>query len=457
MNYFRAPSAASDESDHSTGSDAGVHFCSKCDVCPMCGAPPSAREDDEYLPVPHVDRVPFSRERVLPAVPFALPFTLFVLEAYLQGGWTSPLALNMAFVIPECNLVTFQRIESVELPSPLSCSRFSQKNENPAYTTGSKIEEFDALKFGLSANVWVKVPSICFPRISFPCIDRCFDMDPWNFDPKVEGRPTRISQVSVEEYRRPSGDVKTTRFLCFFWRHKDLLYNERLEVWGEILVARARPSDVLSITNMGRRETDLAEQVLERILPALRAFQRFEHPRIAPIVFTVPGGTLLIPRVRIFKPSDDDKTRSLTARIYSFNGPSFVYIPTSCATPFPMPVFPQIQTAIQHLALPHTRRVAAHVHHRFPSGQVKHTGFFCLFRRYKKLAQNMDLNVQGEVLIMRTGDDGESVTDMPETEADLADLVAKELAPGLRAFQGDNRCRGMESLVVTVYAPDADL
>ncbi|KAK7048787.1 hypothetical protein R3P38DRAFT_2764698 [Favolaschia claudopus] len=360
----------------------------------------------------------------------------------------------MAFVIPECHLVAFRRDASVELTSPLQCSRYFQKEENPAYTSGSEIEEFDALKFGLAGNVWVKVPSICCPRLSFPCIDRCFDMDPWNFDPKVEGRPTRISQVSVEEYC-PSGHVKTGNFLCVFWRHKDLLYNERLEVWGEILVARARPSDVLSITNMGRWETDLAEQVLERILPALRAFQRFEHHRIDPIVFTVPGGTLLIPRVRIFKPNDDDETRSLTARIYSFDGPSFVYIPTTCATPSPTTVFPRIQAVIEHLAVPPTRHIAAHLHHRLPSGEDKRTGFFCLFRRHTKLPQNLNLDVQGEVVIMRAGDDGESVCDMLEAEADLADLVAKALAPGLRAFQRDNRCRVMETLVV--YAPDADL
>ncbi|KAK6995805.1 hypothetical protein R3P38DRAFT_3223302 [Favolaschia claudopus] len=82
MNHHRAPSSYSDESDNGT-----LYFCSKCDVCPMCGTPPSAREDGEDLPVPHVDPVPFPRERILPTVPFALPFTLFVLEAYMQGGW----------------------------------------------------------------------------------------------------------------------------------------------------------------------------------------------------------------------------------------------------------------------------------------------------------------------------------------------------------------------------------
>ncbi|KAK7046273.1 hypothetical protein R3P38DRAFT_3175556 [Favolaschia claudopus] len=41
----------------------------------------------QALPVPRLDSVTLTRARILPAVPFSLAFTFFVLHAGMQGGW----------------------------------------------------------------------------------------------------------------------------------------------------------------------------------------------------------------------------------------------------------------------------------------------------------------------------------------------------------------------------------
>ncbi|KAJ7668610.1 hypothetical protein DFH06DRAFT_1321854 [Mycena polygramma] len=56
-------------------------YCPQCDPCPTCGAGPRSALSAE-IASPRINH-----ERILPTMPIALPFTLFILEAYIQGGW----------------------------------------------------------------------------------------------------------------------------------------------------------------------------------------------------------------------------------------------------------------------------------------------------------------------------------------------------------------------------------
>ncbi|KAJ7872869.1 hypothetical protein B0H14DRAFT_3438706 [Mycena olivaceomarginata] len=88
----RSPSVSSDDGD-------AQYFCSFCDTCPTCGT------DPDHMPVPHRDQaipLPAVRERILPDIPIALPFTLFILEAYVHGGW-----LHLVIPYALCMLVYF--------------------------------------------------------------------------------------------------------------------------------------------------------------------------------------------------------------------------------------------------------------------------------------------------------------------------------------------------------------
>ncbi|KAF8198259.1 hypothetical protein K438DRAFT_1967001 [Mycena galopus ATCC 62051] len=95
---YRPPSPISDNEEDCT-----------CDIYDACPQPdpratcPACRAWSEHMPVPHYDYddIP-ARERILPTIPFALPFTLFILEAYFQGGW---LHLLVPYTI--CMLVYF--------------------------------------------------------------------------------------------------------------------------------------------------------------------------------------------------------------------------------------------------------------------------------------------------------------------------------------------------------------
>ncbi|KAF8166790.1 hypothetical protein K438DRAFT_1984064 [Mycena galopus ATCC 62051] len=111
---YRPPSPISDNEEDCT--------CDLYDACPQPdprATCPACRAWSEHMPVPHYDydeipargpppyfateeeTDPFS-ERILPTIPFALPFTLFILEAYFQGGW---LHLLVPYTI--CMLVYF--------------------------------------------------------------------------------------------------------------------------------------------------------------------------------------------------------------------------------------------------------------------------------------------------------------------------------------------------------------
>ncbi|KAJ7789976.1 hypothetical protein B0H14DRAFT_2626590 [Mycena olivaceomarginata] len=75
----RSPSVSSDDND-------AQYFCSFCDTCPTCGTDPN------HMPVPHRDQaipLPAVRERILPDIPIALPFTLFILETAASEPNTS--------------------------------------------------------------------------------------------------------------------------------------------------------------------------------------------------------------------------------------------------------------------------------------------------------------------------------------------------------------------------------
>ncbi|KAJ7819315.1 hypothetical protein B0H13DRAFT_2378458 [Mycena leptocephala] len=77
-------------------------FCPHCDPCPTCGAGPrpenSASAPVEAVPAPRTD----DRDRILPAIPFSILFTLFLLEAHVQGGWR-------ALIIPYVSVISCSR------------------------------------------------------------------------------------------------------------------------------------------------------------------------------------------------------------------------------------------------------------------------------------------------------------------------------------------------------------
>ncbi|KAK7046280.1 hypothetical protein R3P38DRAFT_3175563 [Favolaschia claudopus] len=336
-----------------------------------------------------------------------------------------------------------------------------------------EIKQFDAMHYTPHGNIWVQVPTLNTVyddnAFSTPCIDFCFQdliIDPWKTT-TTSWNKYITTPVSI-------GEVVTIKFVCIFLRHEDVPFNERLNIWGDVLLMRTE-ADGYTITDMSQKEADLVEQVMERLLHAVRGVQESRESLIGPIVLNVPGGThslsaseppisaisgadqtiSLHPRVRDFNFENLEAGNSfhlLTARLYSFAGPSFVHVPTTCATTPHLRTFPHVEAILKSSALqPHIHHIDASVHHRLPSGRLEYTEFLCFFKRHKRLPRNPGLNIQGEVLIMRARDDGEMVSDMLEAEADLADLVARALVPGLRAFQKDSR-QVVESL--TVYAPN---
>ncbi|KAJ7799775.1 hypothetical protein B0H14DRAFT_2902359 [Mycena olivaceomarginata] len=71
-------------------------FCPHCEPCPTCGNGPQTGEAASTTPVDPGPAAPVptprasDRERILPAIPISLLFTLFLLEAHMQGGWRHP-------------------------------------------------------------------------------------------------------------------------------------------------------------------------------------------------------------------------------------------------------------------------------------------------------------------------------------------------------------------------------
>ncbi|KAJ7871689.1 hypothetical protein B0H14DRAFT_3439399 [Mycena olivaceomarginata] len=68
-------------------------FCPHCDPCPTCGNGLQPEKPASTAPVDPGPAAPVptprtsNRERILPAIPISLLFTLFLLEAHMQGGW----------------------------------------------------------------------------------------------------------------------------------------------------------------------------------------------------------------------------------------------------------------------------------------------------------------------------------------------------------------------------------
>ncbi|KAJ7780354.1 hypothetical protein B0H14DRAFT_3507680 [Mycena olivaceomarginata] len=68
-------------------------FCPHCEPCPTCGNGPKPEKPASTTPVDPGPAAPVptprasDRERILPAIPISLLFTLFLLEAHMQGGW----------------------------------------------------------------------------------------------------------------------------------------------------------------------------------------------------------------------------------------------------------------------------------------------------------------------------------------------------------------------------------
>ncbi|KAK6995807.1 hypothetical protein R3P38DRAFT_3223306 [Favolaschia claudopus] len=342
---------------------------------------------------------------------------------------------------------------------------------------GIALKEVVALHYGLSETIRVQIPTAVVQRtgVCYPCADSCFgylQIDPWEglHTPSARSVPIRDTRVSVYEVF-PSGEIKTKMFMCVFFRHEDLPFNERLNIGGGILVLRTEP-DGFMIANMSEAEYDLADRMIDQLSILLRRtlpmYQEYQRPCITPLAFAVkhplsaaepqvPATSTdqnpnLIPRVRDSNLEAESEFHLLTARLYSCAGPSFIHVPTAYTVTPPLRTFPYVEAILKYPTLqPHIHHIDASLHHRLPSGRLECTEFLCFFKRHKRLPRNPALNIQGEVLIMRAGDDGEMVANMLEAEADLTDLVARALAPGLRAFQKDSR-QVVESL--TVYAPN---
>ncbi|KAJ7605678.1 hypothetical protein DFH06DRAFT_1348530 [Mycena polygramma] len=87
-------------SHHPSKLFSGV-YCPHCDPCPTCGAVPASpaprandtsRAPQSSMPASTLETPAHraddpGRERVLPTMPIAFLFTLFILEAHIQGGW----------------------------------------------------------------------------------------------------------------------------------------------------------------------------------------------------------------------------------------------------------------------------------------------------------------------------------------------------------------------------------
>ncbi|KAK7046275.1 hypothetical protein R3P38DRAFT_3175558 [Favolaschia claudopus] len=151
--------------------------------------------------------------------------------------------------------------------------------------------------------------------------------------------------------------------------------------------------------------------------------------------------SLVTTRLPIFSdPNDPELVHQLfTARRFSTSGRNFTSIHTICATDHSM-AYPCVEAAmIYTYDRPRIHRAAARITHRTPSGADATTTFICFFQRSRTLPHNDYLDIQGEVIIMRAQHDGVTVTNMPVSEAHLADRIVEKLAPALRQFQGPKR------------------
>ncbi|KAK7046274.1 hypothetical protein R3P38DRAFT_3175557 [Favolaschia claudopus] len=142
-----------------------------------------------------------------------------------------------------------------------------------------------------------------------------------------------------------------------------------------------------------------------------------------------------------------------SARLYSGTVRTTISVLAICAITPPLGNYPCIEAAMLFTGLqPWIHDVEAFIEHRSESGEVVTTKFVVFFQRHEKLPRNDTLNIQGELIVMRGGEDGAMVAEMTAAEMGLADQIAEALAPALRNFQTPERTNVKSILVIS---PDA--
>ncbi|KAJ7083523.1 hypothetical protein C8R44DRAFT_753382 [Mycena epipterygia] len=130
----------------------------------------------------------------------------------------------------------------------------------------------------------------------------------------------------------------------------------------------------------------------------------------------------------------------LKARLYPARGRrSFVAVHVLC--PRTQPRYPCVESVMNFEGIQaFVHDVHVHVLHRLPTGRFVFSVFRCFYKRHMRLPRNHDLDVQGDVVIMRVASKNfQSVVNMRGSDRQIADFVAEAMAPKLRQFQGPQR------------------
>ncbi|KAK7046290.1 hypothetical protein R3P38DRAFT_2765147 [Favolaschia claudopus] len=136
------------------------------------------------------------------------------------------------------------------------------------------VRPLNALYYSLNGAYEVPVPTVFLTSpsaFSFPNLEHLL----------LSSRtPGSIRTVrGAVEHSTESGEIMTTRFVCFFENHPNLPFNTTLNIQGAILVMRAA-ADGVTLINMDSSELWLADMVAEKSVPAVRWYQLGQGPRV---------------------------------------------------------------------------------------------------------------------------------------------------------------------------------
>ena len=90
--------------------------------------------------------------------------------------------------------------------------------------------------------------------------------------------------------------------------------------------------------------------------------------------------------------------------------------------------YPCVESVMHFASIqPFVHDLRVHVIHRpVPGARPVFSVFKCFYKRHKRLPLNSDLNVQGDLVIMRVATKNlRSVIDMEESDREVADFVAE--------------------------------
>ncbi|KAK7048792.1 hypothetical protein R3P38DRAFT_3175037 [Favolaschia claudopus] len=381
----------------------------------------------------------------------------------------------MVLLIPQCVFANFQLT----------------RNNHP--DLGMK--EFTALQYPTAGDAqWVNIPTICDTiAFSTPCVDSCFthlDIELWTPTRNPFNQyPLHTTLVSIDEIF-PSGEVKTTKFVCIFLRHKNLPRNERLNVRGDIIVMRTE-ADGRMVAHLNKWESELANQAIERynvspqesnvscIEPIVFSINRYPlvasewHPLTASewrIATKLGGGRtngdnlddselgrardrrgskpalLPVPRFRELASKVDGELADagwltsgpIIGRLYGQDDvPRLVLVDTVTPNSHYRRRYPILDPHMTPLEHRHeVIDILVLVTHSDQGGSATRTDFRCYFRCCSSLPLSPYLRVRGEVIIMRMAHDRVfELDDLRLADYKLADHVANVLAPKLREYQ----------------------